>query len=449
MSLVLGGLIALPAWSAGPAFEDASRDYSGRLAAFPGAQGFGSVTRAGRGGRVLRVTTLADSGPGSLRRALKASGPRTVIFEVGGVIHLRDDIVVSHPYLTVAGQTAPAPGITLAGDTLRIHTHDVVVRHLRIRVGDDRANSEPEFRDGLGISTDRRGSFDAYNVLIDHCSISWAIDENLSLWYANVYDVTVSNNIISEALSDSLHPDGSHSMGLLVGQKARRIGVVRNLLAHNTDRNPRFAEDTTGIVVNNLMYNVRHRALDVGGDGEPIWVSVIGNVYLPGRDARKSIPTVVVTNDHPETRVYVADNVGPYAKGDPWSVVDNRVGEWIRSERPPVTVSPLEVMRSGKTRSHVLKSAGARPRDRDAVDRRVVRSVRKRSGRIIDSPDEVGGLPPTDSTRRPLAPPPTDADTDGDGYTDLEEWLHCMAAKVEKRGAKGRCPGPFDGVAFD
>ena len=120
-------------------------------------------------------------------------------------------------------------------------------------------------------------------------------------------------------------------MGLLVGDGARRIAVVRNLLAHNADRNPRFSADTTGLVVNNLIYNVRHRGLDLGGDGSPIWVSAMGNVYLPGRDSRRSLRTVVVTNDHPETRLYVADNVGPHSTGKPWSAVDNRVGDHIRN----------------------------------------------------------------------------------------------------------------------
>ncbi len=450
----LSGVFALallatgvPGRTAGPPLEDAQRDYTGGLPVFPGAEGFGSLTAAGRGGRVLRVTNLDDSGPGSLRAALAWPGARTVVFEVGGVIRLRDNIEVTEPFLTVAGQTAPSPGITLAGDTLRIKTHDVLLQHLRVRVGDDRANSDPEFRDGLGAATDKRGSFDAYNVFFDHCSVSWAIDENVSLWYENLYDVTMSRGIIAEGLDDSLHPDGDHSMGMLAGKHTRRVAILRNLFAHNSARNPRFSADTSGLVVNNVIYNVRDRALDMGGDEGPIWLTAIGNVYLPGRDSRSDIKTLVVTNDDGRTRLFVADNAGPSQGRDPWSLVDNRPGKNIRSDSPPVSVRPLTIVNVRKAKRQVLRTSGARPADRDAVDRRIVSDVRRGQGRLIDSPAQVGGLGDVRPTRRALQlPNRPNGDANDDGYTDLEELLHCMAAKVERRRAKGPCPGPFDGV---
>ncbi len=440
--------VGAPPAAAGPPLEDSVRDYRGGLPVFPGAEGFGSLTAAGRGGRILRVTNLDDSGPGSLRAALGSRGPRTVIFEVGGVIRLRDNIEVAEPFLTVAGQTAPTPGITLAGDTLRIKTHDVLLQHVRVRVGDGRANSEPEYRDGLGAATNRRGSFDTFNVFFDHCSVSWAIDENVSIWFDNVYDVTMSRGIIAEGLDDSLHPQGDHSMGMLAGKHSRRIAVVRNLFAHNGARNPRFSADSSGLVVNNLIYNVRHRAVDMGGDEGPSWLTAIGNVYLPGRDSRSDIKTVVVTNADPATRLYVADNTGPYQTRDPWSVVDNRPGKNIRSETPPVELWPLTIVSARKAKRQVLRTSGARPADRDRVDRRIVANVRLGQGGMIDSPAEVGGLGEVRPTRRPLQLPARPADDDdGDGYTNLEELLHCMAAKVERRRASGPCPGPSDGVS--
>ncbi len=444
---VLALLAGAPAHPSGPPLADAERDYRGELAVFPGAEGFGSTTPAGRGGKIIRVTHLGDSGPGSLRAALGARGPRTVIFEVGGVIELADHIEVTEPYVTLAGETAPTPGITLSGDTLRFKTHDVVVRHLRVRVGDDPANSEPEFRDGLGVATDRKGSFDAFNIVFDRCSVSWAIDENVSIWYENVYDVTVSRSIVAEGLRDLADPSAG-SYGLLAGKHSRRIAAVRNLFAHNMARNPRFSGDSSGLVVNNVIYNSRHRAIDMGGDDEgPIWLTVIGNVYLPGRDSRAEIKPVVVTNDSGATRLFVAGNDGPYASANPWSVVDNRVGKRIKSDVPPVWVQPLKILRAHKARRQVLRFSGARPVDRDAVDRRIVADARRDRGRIIDSPAEVGGLGAVRATRRALELPPDPAgDADGDGYTNLEEWLHCMAAKVERRSARGACPGPADDV---
>jgi hypothetical protein len=177
--------------------------------------GFGADTPAGRGGRVLRVTTLNASGPGSLREALETKGPRIVVFEVGGVVDLQGgNLTVTEPFLTVAGQTAPPPGITVVRGGLRIMTHDVLMQHIRVRPGDagrpKRSGWEPE------VTT---SGAQAYNIVIDHCSLSWAVDENLSVSgprhdgpAGTSRRITLSNNIIAEGLRDSSHAKGPHSM---------------------------------------------------------------------------------------------------------------------------------------------------------------------------------------------------------------------------------------------
>lgn len=183
------------------------------LKAFPGAEGFGTDTPGGRGGTVIKVTNLNNSGAGSLRAALEASGPRIVVFDVAGVIQLDERIEITEPFITIAGQTAPGDGIAIKGSPIDIQTHDVIIRGLRLRIGDG-SGDPPGSRDGitLGPPWSNPGNVEVYNVVIDHCSISWAIDENISSapdgsgTSGQIYDITISNSIISEALDDSIHP---------------------------------------------------------------------------------------------------------------------------------------------------------------------------------------------------------------------------------------------------
>src|SRR5690606_17601334 len=178
--------------------------------AFPGAEGFGAFTPGGRGGRVIAVTTLESDGPGSLRAAVQAKGPRIIVFRVGGLIDMKGGIAIEEPFVTIAGQTAPGDGICLANGSLTIRTHDVVLRHLRVRVGDGPTGGNPENRDALCIA----GSGDeAYNIVVDHCSFSWALDENVQTW-RGPRDITIQWSITSESLLDSLHPKGRHGKGM-------------------------------------------------------------------------------------------------------------------------------------------------------------------------------------------------------------------------------------------
>lgn len=397
--------------------------YGASLPVFPGAMGHGSDTKAGRGGSILRVTNLNDAGEGSLRAAIEIQGPRIIVFETSGTIQLRADLVVASPFVTIAGQTAPSPGINLRGAGLRIQTHDVLVQHIRVRVGDSPEGPSPSNRDALQVLGPK-----AYNVVVDHVSGSWGIDENMSTW-RTVQNVTFSNNLICEGLYRSLHTEGPHSMGFLLGDFAKKVTLIGNLFAHNRSRNPQLKSDTSAEVVNNLVYNIGtpYSFLSVGAadyNNGPSYVSAVGNVFISGPNTPSHTPGVKVENSAPlGTQVYVADNIAPGVVLLPTS---------HEVSIPPIWHESLIVHPASQVEDRVLRFAGARPADRDAVDTRIVNEVRNRTGAIIDSQTEVGGWPILVRNYRPFkAPPNPSGDDDGDGYSNIEELLHQLATEVE------------------
>jgi len=394
---------------------------------FPGAEGFGATTPAGRGGVILKVTNLNNTGAGSLRAAITATGARVVIFEVSGTIKLASYLEIRNPFITIAGQTAPSPGINLRGAGLSIQTHDVLVQHLRVRVGDDPDGVPPGNRDGVQVLGP------AYNVVVDHVSVSWAIDESADCWFAP-NDVTFSRCLLAEALNHSLHPEGPHSKGLLIGQASKNISIIGNLLAHHVDRGAGYIKDgAEAVVVNNLVYNWVNsaRATLLGSTDSspsPILTSVVGNVYVRGADTPATAYAVGTNSGiDPGTKLYTNDNklegVSAYYNTSALDPIVTTRPIWLDS----LTVDP-----ANSVEASVLAKAGARPVDRDAVDARIVNDVRNRSGRIIDSPTQVGGWPTLATNTRPLTPPANpNADADGNGYTNLEEWLHGYSRDVE------------------
>gem|GEM_PF-1122889 len=389
----------------------------------PGLHGFGATTPAGRGGRVLAVTTLADSGPGSLRAALTTAGSRVVVFETSGTIHLNKDLNISHPYLTVAGQTAPSPGVTVKGATIWIMTHDVLFQHLRLRVGDDGTVKRGDNnRAALNIA-----EANTHDVVIDHCSLSWGLDAVMDIW--GVDNVTVCNCIISEGL---------HNKGSIVGGGAGRISFIGNLLANSTDRNP-YMRASSSVLVNNLVYNPREHGMIIRDNKNPVLGSVVGNVMLPGPSSLAGNALDLIGITHPKkTRIYVADNDCPQRTADPWSCVGDET-ESIKSATPPVWPTGLKPLPSAAVKEEVLAHAGARPADRDPVDQRLIAEVRSGGGRIITSQRQVGSWPLLAENRHQLSLPADPAgDADEDGYTNLEEWLHDLAAEVEGRAGWGR-----------
>lgn len=421
-----------------PSQPPSSPSPDGALPVFPGAEGAGTATPAGRGGKVIRVTNLNDSGPGSLREALNARGPRVVIFDVAGTITLSSNLSIREPYLTLAGQTAPSPGITIRGGTIVVQTHDVLIQHIRVRVGDDPSGPNPGSRDGLRVL----GS-SVYNVVIDHVSASWSIDEVISTY--DHKDVTIRNSIFSEGLSRSIHPEGEHSKGVFIAEGSHNLTLVGSLIAHNRDRNPAIKGNTSAVIVNNVIYNWGNGAAipiwDSNSDPtyKPTLASIVGNVFISGANTPSSAVCVKVYESVAQgTRIHLADNLWAKGGADPWSIAESKAGSGVKASSPPVWTS-LTVRPSEEVERWVLATAGARPADRDAVDARIIEEVRTRTGRIIDSPSQVGGWPSVAQRTRVLSLPDNPNAIDPTtGYTNLELWLHRLAAEVEGRTYWGR-----------
>jgi len=415
------------------------------LPVFPGAEGFGVATRAGRGGKVLRVATLDAAGAGSLRAALEAKGPRVVVFDVGGVIDLgKKRLAIRDPFVTGAGQTAPRPGIPIVGSGISVRTHDVLIRHLSVRPCDRGGKgSQP---DAISIG-DGKGA-KVYNVVVDHCSLTWAVDENASVSgpAGTVHDVTYSNCIISEGLSHSTHPKGEHSKGTLVIDGCKRVAILRNLYAHNFRRNPYVKADTSTVVANNLIYNPGQLAIMISCfSGKRPVASIVANVLIAGPSSPPGLGLIGTMGRSP--LVYRKGNVARDARGGARAILSGGKTRAVRKWRarvrvaktPPIWPGTLTVLPAAEVVDRVLAGAGARPADRDPIDARIVQTVRRGTGKIIDSPKDVGGTPRRRATRRKLKlPADPNGDADGDGYTNLERWLHDLAAALERAPAARR-----------
>jgi pectate lyase len=379
-----------------------------------------------------------------------------VVFDVGGTVTLRSPISIRTPYLTIAGQTAPGGGFALRGWDFDIETHDVIVRNIRVRVGDEHGSTNP---DGITV---RPRSTDAYNIMIDHCSVSWGVDENGSLWTGydsedkdRIHHVTYQWNIISHGLVDAGHDDGAHSKGILVGDQTYAVSLHHNLFAHNDARAPELKGDTETEVINNVGYNWGKSGIrlaythDYGN--EPLLANIIGNYSIAGVDSssgcgRHSIYIGPV--DYFGGRVYVKGNIGPYRTSD--SQPENDAVCETGSPNIEYESAPISSLDSGivthsatEAKDLVLQYAGAIAPVRDSYDVLVIDDVINETGRQIDSQDEVGGFPtlapgspPVDTDRdgmpdawetaQGLDPGNDDsaADRDGDGYTNIEEYIN-------------------------
>lgn len=435
------------------------------IPAFPGAWGGGMFTTGGRGGRVIEVTNLNDSGAGSFRAAAEAEGPRIVIFRVAGIIALESNIDIDNPDITIAGQSASGDGICLANHSLNINTENVILRHLRVRRG------RPEG----GQGSDNIGGNPVGRIIVDHCSTSWGMDENLSLYrYMKplpdgrrlkmpVKNLTVQYCISSEALNAKNHAFG----GTWGGEDAT---FHHNLFACNTGRNPSIGMGGEFDYRNNVIFNWRHRTMD-GGD-ETSLVNVINNYYKPGPATNRNMLSTMVRIE--ERDMYSPGN--RWKPGDWYPNMPKRPGKWYVAGNlvegfPDVTTENWKGMRGPEELARVntpfegwpvnqqtaqeafesvLAKAGATLPKRDAVDIRVTEMVRTdkvgTENGIVNDPREVGGYPdyslspkdvsadtdhdgmPDDwETEYQLDPAEaTDGaiDTDGDGYTNVEEYLN-------------------------
>ena len=385
--------------------------------AFPGAVGWGAATPGGRGGKIIRVTTLDADGPGSFKAAIEAKGPRIVVFEVGGVIDMRRKVLdVREPYLTIAGQTAPSPGITLIKTGLNIRTHDVIVRHIRVRTGADGQAKRS------GWDPDAFGTVSAARVIVDHCTFSWAIDENMSAsgprfkgkdineWRANTsHDVTYSYNAAYEGLADSTHPKGEHSKGSLVHDNVTNILFYRNVWASNVERSPLFKGGVHGAIVNNVIFNpgtkaVHYNLMALEWLDRPYEVgkmSVVGNVMRGGPSTVEGLPFMMLGGDG-DVEYYGKDNVAVDKHGNALPMF-GRYGhtraKLIEVSQPPTWPAGLEVLPSGEVETHVMSRVGARPWDRDDDDNRVLFFIPEGRGQIINDEKEVSAYPAPKPTR--------------------------------------------------
>lgn len=463
------------------------------IPAFPGAEGGGEFTTGGRGGKVYVVTSLADSGPGTLRWACEQVGPRIVVFNVAGIIHLKSPIIVKAPYISIEGQSAPGDGICVAGRSFWVNTHDVIIRYMRFRRGITNVNDRDDALGGNPVG----------NVIVDHTSCSWGLDENFSMYrhmYNNLVDpteikegtvnITIQNCISSEGLDTYNHAFGS-TMG------GENCTLVRNLWADNTARNPSIGWNGVFNFVNNVIFNWGHRSVD-GGDYTALY-NIINNYYKPGpatesgpvhyrilkpESGRSKLPYKVFG------RCYVHGNImvgNDSVTKNNWDggvqmagiKIDLMTFDSAKKYFPymkvnhPFPMAPVKIMPTEEAYQYVLAHAGATLPHRDPVDIRIIKQVRtgkidyirhfdydtmyqfkyRRLPRdsykegIITNVDEVGGYPAYNGTpwkdsdhdgipdkweiRFGLNPhDPSDATKlDKNGYTYIEDYLNGVDPK--------------------
>lgn len=402
--------------------------------AFPGAEGFGATTPGGRGGTVWLVTTTADYGEaeeeidGSLRQAVEAEGARTILFRVGGYIDLKRPLVIEHPHVTIAGQTAPGDGAAIRHYGIVVEAPHVVLRHLRVWPGDV-AGAE---QDAIDIR--------AGHVVVDHCSVGWGTDEVLSVT-GGATNVTIQYTLIAESLNESVHRKGAHGYGTLIDD-ADSVTIHHSIYALHRSRNPRPKD---------ALLDFRHNLIYGWGDAagynidDRTRLNYVGNHLYP-----------LPYSSHPETAFHFGgDGSRVYAHGNTLEGRDiNHQQDLFLMRADGVDLAsifvehpfgtPSVTKRGGDLMEYLLDNVGATLPRRDAIDRRIVELIRHGEGRLIDSQADVGGWPRLEGGVAPLDSDgdgmpdeweiahgldphdPADAhgDPDGDGYTNLEEYLN-------------------------
>ncbi len=394
-----------------------------QVLAFPGAMGWAATTPGGRGGAILKVTNLNLDGAGSFAAAVAAKGPRIVVFEVGGVIDLgKREIRITEPYLTVAGQTAPSPGITFVRGGILVTTHDVVVQNIRIRVGDAGAAKKSGWeQDGLSTAGN------AHDVIFDHNTVTWATDENMSAsgmrfdgedpakWRADTsHRITFSNNIIAEGLTYSTHAKIEHSKGSLIHDNATDILIVGNLYAHNYERSPLLKGGVHAAIINNLIYDPGQRAIHYNlmaeEWGSHLWqvgqLTVVGTVL---REGLSSLPHLAFLEigGYGDLQYYGSDNIAVDQIGSPIPMFGRYTtspAKIVMMKTPPLWPPFVKPMPAASVQQYVLHNAGARIWDRDYDDVRLIADVAEGRGTIIASQDELHGYPVQKPTARPFNP---------------------------------------------
>ena len=411
------GKVALPkGWRYDLKYDETARQVTlsnlrpDRAPAFPGAEGFGKFTLGGRGGRVIEVTNLNDSGPGSFRAACMANGPRTVVFRVSGNIALTSKFKITEPFLTIAGQTAPGDGICIKNYQVNFDTHNLIIRYLRFRPGDEAGKEQ----DGFGGQGD--------HIIIDHCTASWGVDETFSINKAS--NLTVQWCLVSESLTKSLHKKGAHGYGGLWGGPGG--SWHHNILAHHSSRNPRASGNVDSGLLdyrNNVIYNWGFNSAYGGELWSRNWIN---NYYKYGPATSENVRRRIFLQKDPRGKMFCAGNFVwgfPEISADNWKggvdfAEDGEATEATLRADQPYVVAPVKTQPAEAAYELVLAQAGC-SLFRDSVDRRVIEEIRSGTAKfgetykgggkgIIDSQRAVGGWPKLCST-----PPPPDTDHDG------------------------------------
>ena len=450
---------------------------SAQQLAFPEAEGAGKYTTGGRGGVVYEVTNLDDSGVGSLRDAIGKTGARTIVFRVSGNIKLKSTLKISKGDVTIAGQTAPGDGICLSNYTLSVQANNVIIRFIRCRLGDTTlirdANGTPYWNatinNYLHVEDDAAHGMGTYkNIILDHCSFSWSIDECAS-FYGNE-SFTMQWCLISESLYNSFHTKGKHGYGGIWGGK--NASFHHNLLAHHTSRNPRFAGGETAVCVNvdfrnNVIYNWGFNSVYGGEAGT---INMVANYYKsgPATDASKRY-RIVEPSSNPALgkgpgkffvdQNYVAGSTTISANNWSGGVQGSFVNDTSIKAIDPFPFEPIAIQTAEEAYVSVLQNVGACIPKRDTIDSRIISETETGTitfggsygvGKgIIDSQEDVGGWPILNSTT-----PPVDTDKDGmpddwelaknlnpnnsddrnlissSGYTNLEDYLNELGTIV-------------------
>jgi pectate lyase len=433
--------------------------------AFPQAVGFGTNTPGGRGGRIIYVTNLDNSGPGSLRRALTASGPRIVLFRVSGTITLKQDIDIKEPYLTIAGQTAPGEGVQIRGAHIRIATHDIIIRYLKVRSGDLQNSSSEGNRDAITINHLNQ----AYNIVIDHSTMIWGPDIGGLSFLHGAHDATVSYSIMGEGLYLSHHPEADvasdgHSMSMNITEldaavPPRRITAHHNLLTTSADRNPRVIGGINIDIVNNVIYNWKNSS----SQGNPRSLNLVNNIYIRGpmtSDPSAHFvwrPSVEDGGSMHYRSVYETGNVTEGFGRRRIGPMDVYTSKLFTPYSMPQEDSPRiaydKVLRDAGANLQVSGTMGYFRTMRDSVDQRIIDNVFNRTGSFFNGIDydavagfqaiswpelrdgeaaideDLDGMPDTweqlhfRHTYRG-SPKESSSDYDRDGYTDVEEYLN-------------------------
>jgi hypothetical protein len=378
-------------------------------------------TQGGAGGRIVKVTNLASSGPGSFKEALMTKGRRTVVFEVGGVIDLQGHSwKIKEPELTIAGQTAPHPGITLIKGELEIATTDVIVQHLMFRPGEyGRAKRSGGDHDGLNTTQG------AARVIVDHCSFSWATDENLSAsgprfqgknateWRQNTsHQITFSHNLIYEGLSESVHEKGEHSKGSLIHDNATDIFIFGNIYASNVERNALFKGGVHAAMVNNFIYNPVARAVHYnlvahewfGQPYEMGRITLVGNAYRQGPNTRPQVPFFTLGGDG-DVALYMADNLAQDRHGSAVPLLGKYTSgkAQIIEAKTPYLPPQTQSLPAYRIETELMLKVGARPWDRDPIDFKQLSDIAEDRGTIIHSETEnAHGMPKYKPTFKPF-----------------------------------------------